>query len=684
MIKAKIPLNEADRLQALRSFDILDTGAEEQLDDIVLLASQICGTPFALVSLVDENRQWFKARHGIETTETPRDIAFCAHAIHETQTFIVENALVDERFRDNPFVAQAPNVRFYAGALLTTSDGYNIGTLCVLDSKPKQISEAQKLALEALARQVIVNFERRKLENQLRSREVFLSNIMSALPSLVSFISPNFKYLYANDVYERWFDRKIDQVIGEKMENVIGEAAFKVCKPHLIKALGGTLVDYQADLPCQIGGHVSLKSIQVHYIPAFGEDGKVEGIYSIETDITALRQAEIAAHEQSRRLTLALEQASKSEKSFRAIFEYSPLGIIQVDSKYRYVLVNDAFCRFLGYTEAELKQMTILDVTHPEDVETTKEAISKFAKDFGQIQRFEKRYLTKSGQEVWGLVSSRSVQYTEQGESYLFSIIEDITEYKRRELEYQTTQAKMFASSRLAELGEMAGGIAHEINNPLAIIQGKVGILLRQLESPNPDFTKIKSDLGKISDTTQRIAKIVRGLRAFSRDSENDPMAPASLRQIVADTLELCNERMKYENIEIRTNSIPEIAVECRSTQLGQVILNLINNSHDAIIDLQDRWISIEAVVQDERVVIRVTDSGHGISEEVVQKMMQPFFTTKEVGKGTGLGLSIAKGIIENHNGRLYYDPDAKNTSFVIELPAIQKAKQNNESRVAS
>jgi C4-dicarboxylate-specific signal transduction histidine kinase len=292
--------------------------------------------------------------------------------------------------------------------------------------------------------------------------------------------------------------------------------------------------------------------------------------------------------------------------------------------------------------------------------------------------------LTKSGQEVWGLVSSRSVQYTEQGESYLFSIIEDITEYKRRELEYQTTQAKMFASSRLAELGEMAGGIAHEINNPLAIIQGKVGILLRQLESPNPDFTKIKSDLGKISDTTQRIAKIVRGLRAFSRDSENDPMAPASLRQIVADTLELCNERMKYENIEIRTNSIPEIAVECRSTQLGQVILNLINNSHDAIIDLQDRWISIEAVVQDERVVIRVTDSGHGISEEVVQKMMQPFFTTKEVGKGTGLGLSIAKGIIENHNGRLYYDPDAKNTSFVIELPAIQKAKQNNESRVAS
>jgi anti-sigma regulatory factor (Ser/Thr protein kinase) len=153
---------EADRLAALRRYRILDTEPEQRFDDLALLASQICGTPMALISLIDGERQWFKARVGLAVTQTPRDVAFCARAIEQPGLFIVPDALDDPRFRDNPFVRQEPHIRFYAGAPLVTADGFALGTLCVLDQKPRTITAAQKAALEALKRQVIAQLELRR------------------------------------------------------------------------------------------------------------------------------------------------------------------------------------------------------------------------------------------------------------------------------------------------------------------------------------------------------------------------------------------------------------------------------------------------------------------------------------------------------------------------------------------
>jgi anti-sigma regulatory factor (Ser/Thr protein kinase) len=153
---------ETDRLAALRRYRILDTEPEQRFDDLALLASQICGTPMALISLIDGERQWFKARVGLAVTQTPRDVAFCARAIEQPGLFIVPDALDDPRFRDNPFVRQEPHIRFYAGAPLVTADGFALGTLCVLDQKPRTITAAQKAALEALKRQVIAQLELRR------------------------------------------------------------------------------------------------------------------------------------------------------------------------------------------------------------------------------------------------------------------------------------------------------------------------------------------------------------------------------------------------------------------------------------------------------------------------------------------------------------------------------------------
>lgn len=237
-------------------------------------------------------------------------------------------------------------------------------------------------------------------------------------------------------------------------------------------------------------------------------------------------------------------------------------------------------------------------------------------------------------------------------------ISRDITE----KIEYKE---KSFASAKMASLGEMAGGIAHEINNPIGIIMGKASQMLRKANNDD-----LKSDCDMILRNAQRVAKIVEGLRNFCQQDDRQLFSSFMVEDVLDETLTYCHGRLENLGINLIQEIEPDLKMAGKRVQISQILLNLLNNAIDALEGRKEKWIKFSANQAKGFVEIRVQDSGDGVPVEIETKIMQPFFTTKEIGKGMGLGLSVSFAIAQHHGGELLIDRDISNSCFLLRIPA--------------
>lgn len=388
----------------------------------------------------------------------------------------------------------------------------------------------------------------------------------------------------------------------------------------------------------------------------------------------------------SRELHLVAE--SERQKRFTEdILDSIADPVFMKDREHRWIYGNRAFSNLIGASREEYLGKSDFDFFSPE-LATLYWAGDDLTLSEMSAREFEEESVR--GEMARMILTKKSPVRLPSGEIGVIGIIRDITDRVQMEKQLEDQRARQIAASRLASLGEMAGGMAHEINNPLAIILAyatRLGDLLESMQDAKLDNDGLSAKkrsreiAERIEKTALRISTIVKSLRTIARDGSRDEMEAVAVDQLVDETLSLCLEAMKTTGVKLETNffALPEKShVRGRRVQLSQVLLNLISNAFFAVANQPDGRIRIlarpafddagEACVE-----IVVEDNGPGVPAEIRERIFEPFFTTKPVGQGTGLGLSIAASVMREHGGHLVLDDTADEewtTRFIVRLPA--------------
>lgn len=609
----------------------LNTLATNDFDQITLIASQICGTPIAVISTVEGSQQRIMAQKGLAASTINQE--------------------------------EMPSIEFYSEVPITNSDGVTVAKLAVMDSQPRHLNADQMKALKALGNQLQNLLEARsklseleKINEKLEFNRIAMQNISDG----VIIQDAHARIIDFNPAALDVLGLSEDQIIGKGPTDPEWHAIRENGEPFLPQdrpAMGALRTGLKQN-KVTIGLYTStaeLRWLNVNSTPLFlGPSSKPTHCVTVFNDITDLKRKQSIIE--------------KNESDLQRILNTVPAMIGHWSRDLLNLNANKAYMEYFGKTPEEIKGKHIKSVLGPE----------VFAKNYpymkavleGKVQTFERELLLPNGHTRHTLAVYLPDVNGEVIEGF-FVIVSDISEIKKLETQRREMEAKLITSSRMSLLGEMAGGIAHEINNPLTIIKGKVSQLKRHVLQNGQIDSEAFNGLGIIENTVDRISKIIKGLRAFSRNAEDDPMLDTKVSLILDDTLTLCQERFKNNNVSLQILTDEDFSFPCRPTQMSQVLMNLLDNSLYALQALPEKWVQISTKVSETQFTISVVDSGEGLPEKIIDKLMQPFFTTKEVGVGTGLGLSISKGIIESHGGTLKYDRSSTNTRFVIELPRL-------------
>jgi PAS domain S-box-containing protein len=374
------PPNEARRIQVLRQYAVLDTLPDQELDDLTALAAQICGTPIAAISLVDEHRQWFKAKVGLKMTETPRDVAFCAHTLQHRDLFIVPDATQDERFAGNSLVTGEPGICFYAGAPLVTPEDVRLGALCVIDHEPRILTQSQEQALRVLSRQVMTHLELRHRMRELLESEERLRIVTDNAHVGLVIVNQDRRYIYANHAYAEVLDLPSSAIVGRLLSDVLPKIYEEQIRPRLDRAFAGERVSYDLHKETENGSH--------HYTVTYDPkkvNGTVTLVVAIITDITESRRAE--------------ELLRLSHERFEIVARATNEAIWDWDLNTNAVRWNEGYRALFGYSPAETEP-TIDSWTkfiHPEDVNRVLKSVHQMVEGDDHIWSDEYRFRCRDG-----------------------------------------------------------------------------------------------------------------------------------------------------------------------------------------------------------------------------------------------------------------------------------------------
>jgi two-component system sensor histidine kinase/response regulator len=645
-MKAPFPSDETKRLEALRRYHILDSAAEQDFDDLTLLASHICGTPIALISLVDQDRQWFKSKIGVTVTETPRDIAFCAHGILQPEIFEVGDALTDERFATNPLVTGDPRIRFYAGAPLITADGHALGMLCVTDRIPRELSVAQKTALRALGRQVVAQLELRRSLTDLRESDERFSGAFEHAPIGVALVSPEGRWLKVNQALCTLVGYSEGELLARTFQDITHPEDLAADLDYVRRLLAGELPSYQMEKRyVHARGHLVTISLNVSLVR--DSEGRPDYFIAQIQDITERKRAE--AELSLSRLRLAEAQ------------HIAQVGSWEWDVETDALTWSDEKWRLFGFAPnaCALTREFQLGCVYPEDRPAVI-AWMKEAHGTGKPVSADFR-IVRPDAELRVMHTRANGVFDENGKLIrILGTSQDITERKRAEM--ALNQAKEVAEAASRSKSEFLANMSHEIRTPMNGILGMTELVLETELNPEQ-----REYLGMAKSSAHSLLGLINDILDFSKIEAGKlelESVDFSLRDCIGLLLKPLGLRADQKGLEL----VADIHSDVTDHRVGdpmrlrQILINLIDNA----IKFTERG---EVVVQVTTAAashgvsdlhFSVSDTGIGIPAKKQSAIFEAFAqadgsTTRTYG-GTGLGLAIAAQLIQKMQGRIWIE----------------------------
>jgi PAS domain S-box-containing protein len=653
--------DEAERLDALFALNILDTDPEPEFDTLTKLAAACFDVPIALVSLVSNDRQWFKSRVGLDATETPCEIAFCGHAIAQDDLLIVPDVTQDPRFRHNPLVLGPPNVRFYAGAPLKLASGHRIGTLCVIDTRPRPpLTQREMDMLAMLGRQAVDLIDMRELR-----RTQLISELISETSSDAFVCTDSAsRIIYWNRAAESMFGWTSREALGKRLDIIVPERHRKdhyagvgrVTKGGPTKLIGKT-----TEVPaCHRDGSEFMVELSLGMWSA-GAGDRPAGFASIIRDVTDRKALE--AERDATRNLLAEQMAA---------IEASSDGISITDADGNYIFANRSHAAIFGIGDP-----ADLIGRHWGELYAPGEHLRLFRACMPKLHAERQFSGQITARRHDGGTIEQEISMAPRPSGGVVCVTRDVSARQQDEREMARLREQLLAAQRQEAIGQIASGIAHDFNNLIAAISGSAAMILA---GDDPVSCQHAERVQRAASSASSLVQKMLSLGARKSDRTELDLA----RQI-ASVIELVRTSMPPSQ-EIRfTPPETPLLLMADSTELMQVLMNLAINARDAMerqadgsIDLRmEGWTpgnpapvpDVGCLPRGPAALIELSDNGCGIPPDMLGRIFQPFYSSKG-DRGTGLGLSVVAGIIEAAGGAISVQSAVgKGTCFTILWP---------------